>query len=179
MQPGHLRKILIGMAGVAPAVCIIGLVLHFSQSLFGAFTLPTDTVGDRLAFLAQWMVLPGLSLLIGVVAAARRGFYADAIDGTRSPSNYAMEINLRYNTNTVEQTLLAGIAWSALSVTMPTSSLVLIPAMASLFFVGRICFWIGYLIHPMGRAFGMVLTVLPILGSYGWLLYHALNSAGD
>jgi hypothetical protein len=179
MQPGHLRKILIGMAGVVAAVCTIGLVLHFAQSLFGPIALFADTAGDRLAFLAKWMLLPGLSLLIGVVAAARRGFYADAIDGTRSPGNYGMEINLRYNTNTVEQTVLAGISWSALSVTMPTSSLVLIPAMASLFFVGRICFWIGYLIHPMGRAFGMALTVLPILGSYGWLLYHALKGNGD
>jgi hypothetical protein len=169
MQPGHRRKIAIGIIGVVPAACIVALVFCFAADLFHQVALPADTAGDRLAFVARWMVLPGLSLLLGVIFAARRGFYADAIDGTRAPANYAMEINLRYNTNTLEQTLLAGIAWSALALVIPISSLVIIPAMASMFFAGRIAFWIGYLIHPMGRAFGMALTMLPILVSFVWL----------
>ena len=173
MQLEHRRKILIGIAGSVPAACTVGLVFFFTGRLFHQVALPPDTPGDRLAFAARWMVLPGLSLLIGIVFAARRGFYADAIDGTRAPVNYAMEINLRYNTNTLEQALLAAIAWTALAVLVPVSSLVFIPAMASLFFVGRMTFWIGYLIHPMGRAFGMALTMLPILVSYAWLASSA------
>ena len=49
---------------------------------------------------------------------------------------------------------------------LPLDRLVLIPAMAALFGVGRIAFWIGYLVYPIGRAFGMVLTVAPTLGAY-------------
>jgi MAPEG family protein len=169
VQAEHRRKILIGFAGAVPAACTVGLVFYFTADLFCRVPLPLDTAGDRLAFVARWMLLPGLSLLLGVIFAARRGFYAEAIDGTRTPANYAMEINLRYNTNTLEQTLLAAIAWTALAVTIPISSLLIIPAMACLFFLGRMVFWIGYLIHPMGRAFGMALTMLPILVSYAWL----------
>jgi hypothetical protein len=169
MQPEHRRKVSIGIAGVVPAACTVGLVFYFASELFHQITLPADTAGDRLVFVAQWMALPGLSLLLGVVFAARRGFYAEAIDGTRAPTNYALEINLRYNTNTLEQTVLAGIAWSALATVIPVSSMVIIPAMASLFFVGRLTFWMGYLMHPMGRAFGMALTMLPIMVSYVWI----------
>jgi hypothetical protein len=35
-----------------------------------------------------------------------------------------------------------------------------------------ITFWIGYLLHPLARAFGMVLTVLPTLAAYLWLLWR-------
>ena len=71
--------------------------------------------------------------------------------------------------------MLAAIAWTALALVLPHASLVLIPALATLFLVGRASFWIGYLLHPMGRAFGMVLTVLPTLGALGWLLWRTFR----
>ena len=86
-------------------------------------------------------------LLAGVQVAAGRGFHPDAIDGTPTPRSHALEIALRYNRNTVEQTLLAAIAWLGLAVSVPHAALAFIPAMAALFVVGRITFWIGYLVH--------------------------------
>ena len=68
----------------------------------------------------------------------------------------------------------AAVAWVALAVTLPHQQLVLIPVMAVLFVVGRTAFWIGYLVYPMGRAFGMVLTALPTLAAYGWLCWQAI-----
>jgi hypothetical protein len=53
--------------------------------------------------------------------------------------------------------------------------LVLIPAMAALFAVGRATFWLGYLLDPTGRAFGMVLTALPTIGAYLWLTWRAVH----
>jgi hypothetical protein len=108
------------------------------------------------------------------VVASRRGFIAQAIDGTRMPASHSLEINLRYNQNTLEQTVLACIAWASLAMYLPTPHLVVIPAMATLFAIGRGAFWVGYLIDPMGRAFGMALTALPTVGSYAWLVWHAL-----
>ena len=35
------------------------------------------------------------------------------------------------------------------------------PVLAGLFVIGRIAFWIGYLLTPEARAFGFVLTFLP------------------
>jgi hypothetical protein len=34
---------------------------------------------------------------------------------TRTPSSHSFEINLRYNQNTLEQTVLAVIAWTGLA----------------------------------------------------------------
>jgi hypothetical protein len=71
--------------------------------------------------------------------------------------------------------VLAAIAWINLSMALPQERLVLIPAAAFLFGFGREAFWIGYLIYPMARAFGMVLTVLPTIAAYLWLVWRALN----
>jgi hypothetical protein len=95
---------------------------------------------------------------------------------TMSPLRHSLEINLRYNQNTLEQTVLAAIAWINISVVLPQERLVLIPAAAFLFGFGRAAFWIGYLIYPMARAFGMVLTVLPTIAAYVWLVWQALDN---
>jgi hypothetical protein len=172
VHPDHRRQVLIGIAGALPAMAVVVLVLLYAPVLFAFVRLPPDTVADRLAFAARWMAIPGLCLLVGVILAARRGFHADAIDGTLTPANFGMEINLRYNTNTLEQTVLAVIAWTSLSTTVSQHALGAIPAAATLFLIGRVTFWVGYLIHPMGRTFGMTLTVLPTVAAYLWLACH-------
>jgi hypothetical protein len=166
------RKQLTGIAGALPAFVVVALTLDHARVLFDFVSLPSDDLAHRLSFALRWMLLPGVCLLAGVIVAGRRGFVPDAIDGTRTPASLSLEINLRYNQNTLEQVVLACIAWINLAITLPIEQLTLIPAMASLFAVGRGAFWIGYLLHPMSRAFGMVLTVLPTIGAYVWLLWH-------
>ena len=167
------RKQLVGIAGALPAFAVVALTLENASSLFEFVALPSDDLYSRLAFALRWMLLPGSCLLLGVIVAARRGFVPDAIDGTRTPTSRSLEINLRYNQNTLEQTVLACIVWANLAVSLPIAHLALIPAMAALFATGRVAFWVGYLIHPMGRSFGMVLTVLPTVASYAWVVSHA------
>jgi hypothetical protein len=149
------------------------LTLDHASDLFAFVTRPADEPSRRLAFALRWMILPGLCLLLGVMVAGRRGFIADAIDGTRTPASRSLEINLRYNQNSLEQAVLVCIAWVNLATTLPIAHLVLIPAMATLFVIGRAAFWVGYSIYPMGRAFGMVLTALPTMGAYAWLVWRA------
>jgi hypothetical protein len=167
------RKQLIGICGALPAFIVVAFTLGHARTLFAFVALPADDLSSRMAFAVRWMLLPGICLLLGVIVAGRRGFIPDAIDGTRAPASRSLEINLRYNQNTLEQTVLACIAWAGLAITLPNAHLPLIPAMATLFAIGRGTFWAGYLIHPMGRAFGMVLTVLPTLASFGWLAWEA------
>lgn len=170
-----VRKQLIVVTGIVPALIVVYLTARYASTLFGFAALPADNIAARLAFAAQWLTVPGLALLAGIWAAGRRGFIADAIDGTRSPLSHSLEINLRYNQNTLEQTVLAAIAWMNLSVLLPHERLVLIPAAAFLFGFGRAAFWIGYLIYPTARAFGMVLTALPTITAYVWLVQRALE----
>ena len=68
---------------------------------------------------------------------------------------------MRYNQNTLEQVVLAAIAWLGLAVRVRHADLAFIPAMAMLFVVGRATFWVGYLVYPTARAFGMTMTALP------------------
>jgi hypothetical protein len=157
------RNQLTALAGSLAGVLVSWLVWRCAPELFGGVTLPADGAADRLAFAARWLLVPGLALLAGVTVMAATRFLTVAIDGTRTPVSRSLEINLRYNLNTLEQTVLAAIAWTGLALTLPHARLCLIPALALLFGVGRAAFWIGYLIHPMGRAFGMVLTSLPTL----------------
>jgi len=81
---------------------------------------------------------------------------------------------LRYNQNTIEQTIPAAIAWFGLAVVIPHDQLNLIPGMAFWFAAGRATFWIGYRVHPMARTFGMTLTVIPTIiafASLTWLSF--------
>src|ERR1700691_815171 len=99
-------------AGAVMGFPVIFLVWDHAAQLSARVTVPADNAASRLAYAAHWLILPGLTLLAGIVAAGRRGFIADAIDGTRTPANHGLEINLRYNLNTLEQVALAAIAWS-------------------------------------------------------------------
>ena len=148
------RKQLIAVAGAAAAFLVLFLLFHFAPTLFAGATPPSDDTASRLAYAARWLLAPGVMLLAGIGVAARRGFLRDAIDGTRTPLSHSLEINLRYNQNTLEQTMLVAIAWTGLSLTLPQSRLYLIPAMAVAFVLGRLTFWIGYLLYPTGALSG-------------------------
>jgi hypothetical protein len=169
-----LGKQLIGGVGALAAAITLALLWRYRDAFAGPGPESDDAQG-RLAYMLTWLLLPGLSLLTGVVGAARRGFYRDAIDGTRTPASPALEINLRYNTNTVEQVLLAAIAWAGLALKLPSEMLFVIPMLAVVFFMGRLLFFAGYLITPMARAYGMVLTILPTIIAYGWLLWRLVE----
>jgi hypothetical protein len=169
------RNQLLGVLGAAPAVTIAVVVWLYAEQIFAGIPLPADDPGSRLAFAAQWLVLPGLTLLAGIFGASRRGFYADAIEGTRTPKSRSLEINLRYNQNTIEQTLIAAIAWMGLARMLPHEQLVLIPALAVLFAISRITFWIGYALHPMGRTFGISLTAFPTIIAYAVLIWDFIR----
>ncbi|HEY5337241.1 MAG TPA: MAPEG family protein [Rhizomicrobium sp.] len=172
-----IRKQFLLLPGAVPAAIIAFLVCVHAARLFGFVALPPDDTAERLGFAVRWLLLPGLTLWAGVQFAGRRGFYPGLIDGARDPSNHGFEINLRQNTNTLEQVVLAAIAWSGLALALPQERLVLIPAMAFLFVAGRITFWIGYFINPLARSFGMVLTALPTIGAYAWLVWRMIGPA--
>jgi hypothetical protein len=169
-----LRKQVLVAIGMAAALAVV--VLLFT----GRIPLPPgpalDDTAARLAFASKWLLVPGFTLLVGVAMVAnRRYFLPDGIDGTRAPGSTALEINLRYNQNTLEQIALVVIAWPVLAVLLPTHQLGLIPVLAVFFGVGRIAFWIGYLIAPWARAFGFALTFYPTVALYVWLAMKTLS----
>jgi uncharacterized membrane protein YecN with MAPEG domain len=166
---------LIAIQGLA-ATALLFALWWLRDVILQEITLPTDTFDGRLQFVAKWLLLPGFALLCGVLSMATGRFFNGATDGSRTPSAHRLEINLRYNLNTLEQAVLATIAWTALALALPHAQLNLIALLAIVFIVGRFAFWIGYSIRPVARAFGMVLTLMPTCVCYLWLLVEWVKS---
>lgn len=162
-------------AGMALAVVVIIALWSVRADL----PLPVpleDDVASRLALAVRSMLISGVALMVGVgLVANRRFFLEDAIDGTRAPDSRSLEINLRYNQNTLEQSVLAAIAWSGLALALPHRDLALIPALAILFGIARALFWVGYLISPAARALGFALTFYPTVAAFVWLAVRAVG----
>jgi hypothetical protein len=171
-----LRKQIFVVIGAMTAVVTL-LVLWLRLADLHLPLPDGDDPASRLAFLAHWLLLPALALLAGIVVVANQRFFvADAIDGARTSHNRLIEITLRYNLNTLEQTVLAAIAWAGLALALPHDKLMLIPAMAIVFLVGRALFWIGYLIAPVARALGLALSAYPTFVALIWLAGRILLS---
>ena len=132
----------------------------------------SSDVAARLAFVTHWLVVPGVALLVCLMLVALGRFFSndEAFDGTRTPASRFMEINLRVAQNTLEQVVLAAIAWLGLAVALPAERLGLIPVLAALFAAGRILFWAGYQIHPLARAVGFGMTAVPTVVALFWLV---------
>jgi hypothetical protein len=168
-----IRKQLLIVLGMLAAVAVCVGVARFALDAPG--TVAELGVAERLALAVRWLLVPALCLLVGIgLTANRRFFSAEAIDGGPPGAPGAFEINLRYNKNTLEQTVLAAIAWTGLALALPARDLGLIPALAGLFAAGRVAFWLGYLYAPWARAFGLGLTFYPTIAALVWLAARAL-----
>jgi len=164
------KQILIAIGVVAALVVCIAVAVR----ALGTHDSAPVATAERLALAVRWLLVPGLCLLAGIgMTANQRFFRADAIDGQAPAKDGArpgfMDINLRYSLNTLEQTVLAAVAWTGLSLALKPADLNLIPALAGLFAAGRIAFWIGYLYAPWARAFGLGLTFYPTIAGLVWL----------
>ncbi|MBD1547521.1 MAPEG family protein [Roseibium aggregatum] len=146
-----------GLGGaIAATLVAYGLALWLAGDAFAAF----DTLLGRMRLLAL-SVLPLLAFFcISIGSLARHRFFsADDIDGSGLTTGTATAHQLQaVLQNTLEQTVLAAIAYLAYALLAPASWLILLPAGAGLFLIGRILFWQGYGSGAPGRAFGFALT---------------------
>jgi len=166
-----IRKQILIALGMAAAMVVCLIVA--TRTLGHGDAAPVSTA-DRLALAARWLLVPALCLLAGIGLTANQRFLrADAIDGGPAAGTGLLEVNLRYNQNTLEQTVLAAIAWTGLALAFPARDLGLIPALAGLFAAGRVAFFAGYLYAPWARAFGLGLTFYPTIAALVWLAARA------
>jgi uncharacterized membrane protein YecN with MAPEG domain len=160
----------------ALALTVISLCWAFRDHFAKLLELPGATVADRLAFSVKWALGPTLMLFIGIIGAAGQRFFSSAIDGRRSEISHSLDINLRYNQNTVEQLLIGMMVWVNLALALPHNQLYFIPIMTCFFVIGRLAFWVGYAIRPIARDLGMLLTMLPTLCGFVWLVFWTISS---
>jgi uncharacterized membrane protein YecN with MAPEG domain len=144
--------------------------VHWARGL-ALWTAPVDDPGARLAFALRGLTLGGAVLLamIGFIAGARP-MWAETIEG--APDARQLEVHVRIQRNTVEQLVLMVLSHASLAITLPIGELSLLPALALLFVVARVLYWIGYARDPMCRTFGFVATFYPNIYAMVLALWH-------
>lgn len=170
-----------GRAKIRTALTINGLSVAVTLAamalLRGLFTAPAGVAGidGRLAYGAPLLAWPALILLLmvfGVMAARGRSLALNPIDDTESRG---IRIAQRVLSNSVEQTAVFVPAFLALTVTLPLTSLTMLPVLMLLFMVGRVLFWAGYLVHPYARAPGMATTLAVTVTTTVWAVTGAIG----
>lgn len=157
--PAHAaaqRDVLRGMA-VGMAVTLVLLAIGFHQALPMPLETRVTTLGIALLALGLWV-----AAAIGAVARARFRSAA-AIDG-QDGADPRVDTGNAILRNTIEQAVLAAIAYTALTV-LNDEARVPVALFAACFSAGRVLFWIGYREGAGARALGFALTFYPSLAA--------------
>jgi hypothetical protein len=80
------------------------------------------------------------------------------------------KINQRAYTNTLEQTLIFAPIFLSLSIRMSPDDVHMLPAMMTIWCVGRLLFWAGYRHSLNARVIGMDWTTVTAVLAAVWLL---------
>ena len=131
------------------------------------FSFPTDIEG-ALVLTIQADLFVFIWVAIGVRLVSRVRFYsaADNPGSAFAPPSPRIAVPIAFLQNTLEQAVIAVGAHLALATLLSGPALSLIPSAVLLFAIGRIAFLAGYRKGAGGRAFGIVVTVLPSIAGY-------------
>jgi len=131
---------------------------------------------DRLAFAAVAWGAPCFVLLVAImmVSTARRFSREDIGGQAAGPPSDKLAIKAAFLQNTLEQTVVAGGFYLALSAVAGGAWLALVPASVVLFLAGRVLFYVRYHLGAQGRALGMALTMMPSVLGYPLVVTLAL-----
>ncbi len=155
-------SLLLGACGVIAA----GLLW---RQLAGMIAPPADgaSVAGRLGLALAWL-LPAVAVL-WLMLAAQMGarFVAGAFDPLAGRDGRLLAVNQRVITNTVEHLAVFVPALLALAAWVDHAHMPGVMALALVFAAARLVFWGGYLVAPLGRAFGMAATLAATAGALG------------
>lgn len=159
------------VSGIA-AVVFCASILSAGSSLMRRFFVFPDDAQGALAlvlqadlFIALWVVIA-----IRMVSRVRFRSSADNAGSAFSAPSEQLRIPAAFLQNTLEQAFIAIVAHLALATLIAGPALSLAPPAILLFAIGRIMFLRGYAKGAGGRAFGMIVTMLPTVVAYLWAI---------
>ena len=160
---------------VPPAVGLaVAYAIGYALSRgLSAWIAPTATGPAQRIGLACAALLPALAvLLLMIVVQSTVRVLTGTIDPTTGRDGRFLQVNQRVITNTVEQLTIFVPALMALASRVRPDLMHTVVAIALLFAIARVAFWIGYLLGPRLRAPGMAVTLLLnvlTLGGAAWV----------
>lgn len=152
--------------GVAGALFSVAVLWIGYLALPQWFEFPTSQ-SESLVFAIQANTVCVLWVVIAIRMVSRGRLRSKAdIDGSAfGPPSKALAIKVAFLQNTLEQAFVAVGANICLATLVKGPELSLIVGSVALFSIGRVTFYLGYPSGAPGRAFGIVVTMLPgVLG---------------
>lgn len=154
---------------IAATLVSIAVLSAATFGLPAVTDLPSD-LAARFAFVLRLDLVVGLWVVFAVRQVARIRFISaeDSRGSAYAPPSQRLAVPAAFLQNTLEQAFVAVLAHLALATVSGPDPLAYVAGAVGLFSIGRICFLAGYSKGAGGRAFGIVLTVIPTLGAYLW-----------
>ena len=161
---GERRK---GMGAIA-AASVVAAALWFGIYQYSPPLAGMETVGPRMLVALKCFVIATLFCLVaGVEAVAHERLQSPAFDPLLGDDTRRLRVNLRYLQNTLEQTIVLGVALFGLAAYLDSGeSMRAVIATAVVWIASRFAFWIGYHRSAAMRGIGapgMMATMIAIL----------------
>jgi hypothetical protein len=131
---------------------------------------PIDQPADRLLLALQCCAGVGFVALAMLQGLWRLPDSPGAEDPFANAESRAWKINQRVFTNTVEQALIFVPIFIGLSIRMDPRHVHMLPALMTIWCVGRLLFWAGYRQSLNARALGMDWTTVTTMIAAAWFV---------
>ncbi len=168
--PGRALSLLLGVCGAVTAMLAWQALVPLMKPDAAA-----SSMGVRLG-LACTALLPAAAVLaLMLLAQMALRLLAGAIDPLAGRETRALLRNQRVIANTVEQFAVFAPSLLAFAAGATAARTGEVAAAGVVFAAMRLLFWGGYLLAPVGRAFGMAGTLTASLGTLGaaiWVWLH-------
>jgi len=150
-----------------------GVTFAIACNVAAWFLWPSMTVAeplDRLLLAVQCCGGIGIVALVLMQGLWRAVDTEGAEDPFANKESHAWKINQRVFSNTVEQAIIFAPIFLALSLRMQPEHAYMLPAMMTIWCVGRLLFWAGYRYKLEARAIGMDMTSITCNIAGIWLI---------
>ena len=153
-----------GTLGLVLFIVVVGL----AQLVLPLFMTFPEAMAERLAFAARTsaVVLFCVVVAIGMVSTGRRRSPEDIGGAAAGPPSDRLAIRVAFLQNTLEQAVVAVGFYFAFATLASCAWLSVLPVSAAFFVIGRVLFLKGYAKGVEGRAWGMSLTMIPVILGY-------------
>ena len=128
-----------------------------------------SSVALRIGISLAWL-LPSVAVLWAMLLVQMGARFVLGRSDPLAGDTRFLQTNQRVIANTVEHLAVFAFALLALAAGTDGRRMPDALALAGVFAVARVAFWAGYLVAPVGRAFGMAATLAATGAALGWAL---------